>query len=299
MMPLRPADTSGVPAMPVTYRSGTPADAATAGAICYEAFKSIAGRHAFPADFPSADAATGLLSLLLARSDVYSVVAEMNGRIVGSNFLWENGVIAGVGPITIDPSAQNEGVGRRLMVEVLKRAKQRNFAGVRLVQAAYHSRSLSLYAKLGFDAREPLSNVQGPPLHVAVPGCAVRAARAADADDCNALCRRVHGHDRAGDLAEAIADGSATVVERAGRITGYATVVGFFGHAVAETNDDLKALIAAADGFAGPGFLVPTRNGGLLRWCLANGLRVVQPLTLMSAGLYNAPAGAFLPSILY
>ena len=285
--------------MSVAYRPGTPADAAEAGTICFQAFKSIAGRHAFPADFPSAEIAIDLLSALLTRSDVYSIVAERDGRVVGSNFLWENGVIAGVGPITIDPAAQNEGVGRRLMIEVLERAQRRAFPSVRLVQAAYHARSLSLYTKLGFDAREPLSAMQGPPVRVAVPGHAVRAARASDADACNAVCRRIHGHDRTGDLADAIAQGSATVVERAGRITGYATLLGFFGHAVGETNDDLKALIGAADGFHGPGFLLPTRNGELLRWCLGNGLRVVQPMTLMSVGLYNEPAGAFLPSILF
>ena len=37
----------------------------------------------------------------------------------------------------------------------------------------------------------------------------------------------------------------------------------------------------------------------MVRWCLEHGLRVTQPLTLMSRGLYNEPAGAFLPSILY
>jgi len=42
---------------------------------------------------------------------------------------------------------------------------------------------------------------------------------------------------------------------------------------------------------------VPTRNSDLFRWCLANGLRVVQPMTLMSMGLYNQSAGPFLPSI--
>jgi GNAT superfamily N-acetyltransferase len=103
-----------------------------------------------------------LVASLLSRGDIYSVVAEVDGRVVGSNFLWENGAIAGVGPITIDPSAQNVAVGRRLMEEVLRRAKERNDAGVRLVQAAYHNRSLSLYTKLGFDVREPLSNLQGP-----------------------------------------------------------------------------------------------------------------------------------------
>ena len=110
---------------------------------------------------------------------------------------------------------------------------------------------------------------------------------------------RVHGVARSTDLTHSIAQGSAVVAERSGRITAYATLLGFFGHATAETNDDLFALIAAADTFAGPGILVPTRNATLLRWCLANGLRVVQPLNLMSLGLYNAPAGAFLPSILF
>jgi hypothetical protein len=58
-------------------------------------------------------------------------------------------------------------------------------------------------------------------------------------------------------------------------------------------------MIAAADEFAGAGILVPSRNSELFRWCLANGLRVVQPMTLMSLGLYNEPRGAFLPSVLY
>jgi hypothetical protein len=109
-----------------------------------------------------------------------------------------------------------------------RRSRCPAFPSVRLVQAAYHARSLSLYAKLGFDAREPLSAMQGPPVRVAVPGHAVRAARASDADACNAVCRRIHGHDRTGDLADAIAQGSATVVERAGRITGYATLARLF-----------------------------------------------------------------------
>ena len=66
-----------------------------------------------------------------------------------------------------------------------------------------------------------------------------------------------------------------------------------------ETNEDLKALIGAAPAFGGPGFLVPTRNGDLLRWCLEQGLRITQTMTLMSVGLYNEPQGAWLPSIAY
>jgi len=92
---------------------------------------------------------------------------------------------------------------------------------------------------------------------------------------------------------------TALVVERGGQITGYASSLAFISHATAETNLDLQALIASADSFGGPGILAPSRNSALLRWCLANGLRVVQPMTLMAVGLYNEPAGAWLPSILF
>jgi hypothetical protein len=89
------------------------------------------------------------------------------------------------------------------------------------------------------------------------------------------------------------------VVEREGRVTGYSSALAFFGHSAAETNTDLQAMIASVDSFGGSGILVPTRNAALFQWCLANGLRIVQPLTLMSVGLYNEPQGAWLPSILY
>ena len=89
------------------------------------------------------------------------------------------------------------------------------------------------------------------------------------------------------------------MVEHDDRITGYSTGLAFFGHTVGESNEDLKALIGSASEFAGPGILVPLSNSELVGWCLANGLRVIQLMTLMTIGLYNEPAGAWLPSILY
>jgi predicted N-acetyltransferase YhbS len=285
--------------MNVTLRPGNAEDAQRCGTICYEAFKMIAEQHHFPSDFSSPEVATELLAGLFAHPGFYAVVAEEDGRVVGSNFLDERSTVAGIGPITVDPAVQNRAVGRQLMQHVLDRVKQRHFPGVRLVQAAYHNRSLSLYAKLGFVAREPLSTMQGAPLATQIPGYTVRPATERDLDACNQVCVKVHGHDRRGELLDAIKQGTATLVEHGGRITGYATPVAFFGHAVGETNEELKALIGAAPAFPGPGFLLPTRNGELFRWCLDHGLRVVQPVTLMSVGLYNEPAGAFLPSVLY
>jgi hypothetical protein len=120
-----------------------------------------------------------------------------------------------------------------------------------------------------------------------------------DVDACNKLCLKVHGHDRGPELLEAVRQGTATVVEHDGRVSGYTTMIGFFGHTVGESNEELKALISASLDFPGPGFLLPTRNSEVLRWCLEQGLRIVQPMTLMSLGLYNEPRGAFMPSILY
>jgi hypothetical protein len=218
---------------------------------------------------------------------------------VGSNFLDERNPISGVGPITVDPELQNDGAGRALMHAVMRRSVERGFVGLRLVQSAYHCRSLGLYIKLGFQAREQLACFQGPAIGKVIPGHAVRPATADDLAACNRLCFQVHGHERGGELADAVAQGLATVVERDERITGYASMVAFFGHTVGETHDDVKALIAAAPFFAGPGFLVPTRNAVLMRWCLEAGLRITQTMTLMSIGLYNQPDGAWLPSVTY
>jgi len=285
--------------MNISLRPGNAADANACGEICYKAFKDIAGQHNFPPDFPNPESAIGLMNYIFSDAGAWSVVAESEGQIVGSNFLWEDVFIAGVGPITVDPNIQNISVGRKLMERVLQRVQEQKFAGVRLVQAAYHNRSLSLYSKLGFDVREPLSQMQGASLGMNFPAYNVRPAKEVDLDSCNQLCFRIHGHTREQELRGAIKAGTASVVENEGKITGYSTQVGFFGHAVAESNDGLKAIIGASANFSGPGFLLPSRNAEMLRWCLANGLRIVQPMTLMSKGFYNEPAGAFLPSVLY
>jgi predicted N-acetyltransferase YhbS len=286
----------------ITLRAASGRDVEALSTICFDAFKGINDRHGFPSDFASVDAARGLMQHMLGQPEqVYSVVAEADGRVVGSNFLWQGDVVAGVGPITVDPAAQAASVGRQLMEAVLERARERRFAGVRLVQAAFNTRSMSLYTKLGFDVREPLVCLQGDPrgLRAPAPGLSVRKAAEGDVDTCADLSRRIHGHDRTAELVAAIAQGKATVAMRGGSVAGYATDIGFFGHAVGLTNHELMALIAGAEQISGPGLLLPSRNGEVFRWCLAGGLKVVQPMTLMSLGLYNVPRGAFLPSILF
>lgn len=283
----------------ITIRRAKPEDAPECGRICFEAFRKINTEHNFPPEMPSAEMGQGFLKMMFSNPSFYGVVAEAGGRIIGSNCLDERGPIVGIGPITIDPALQNAGAGRLLMQAVLDRAAELKAPGVRLVQATFHSRSLSLYTKLGFDVRELLVVMSGAPLRRLVDGCVVRRAEKADAAACDQLCAAVHGHTRSGEVLDAIQQGHASVVERERRITGYTTDLGYFGHAVGESNRDLQALIGAAEEFSGPGIMLPARNATLFRWCLENGLRTVQPNTLMTKGLYSEPAGAWIPSILF
>ncbi|HUA34826.1 MAG TPA: GNAT family N-acetyltransferase [Candidatus Binataceae bacterium] len=286
--------------MDITLRAGKPEDSQECGRIAYEAFRAIAEEHGFPPDFPSPEVASTVVSHMLRHPQTYSVVAESGGKIIGSNFMDERAIIGGIGPISVDPEVQNSGAGKAMMLNALERVAKRGFPGVRLVQSAYHMRSLSLYTKIGFDPRETLSVFHGPALNVSIEGFKVRDAARKDLDACDELCRYVHGFERGSELSDAINRGGiAKVVERGGRITGYTTSIAFGGYSVGESNDDIQALIGATREFDKPGFLVPSCNAELMRWCLARGLRVIMQMTLMTIGLYNEPRGAYLPSILF
>jgi GNAT superfamily N-acetyltransferase len=283
----------------VRIRQAVAADVGACAQICYDAFTVINREHNFPPELPSPEAAAGFLGMLFSHPGFYCVVAEVDGRVVGSNCLDERSTIAGLGPITVDPSVQNRSIGRTLMKAIMDRASERGFPGLRLLQATFHNRSLSLYTKLGFDPRELMVVMHGNAIGERIEGCNVRPATLEDIDPANQVCESVHGHNRAAELRDAIQQGTALVVERQGRITGYAAGFGYLGHAVGESNVELKALISAIPEFPRPGIIVPARNADLFRWCLTKQLRVFQPMTLMTIGLYNEPRGAYLPSVLY
>ena len=287
--------------MEITLRPAAPGDAGECGRIIYEAFEGISGRHGFRPDFPSVEVATGFVSGFIADPSVYGVVAEGGGRVVGSNFLSEWDSIRGVGPITVDTGVQARGTGRRLMEAVVERG--RTAAGVRLVQDTYNTASLSLYASLGFDVKEPLAMLEGGVEGDVPAGFEVRRMREEDLGEVNNLCRRVHGFDRAGELKSLWPGLNPFVAVRAGRVTAYASAPNSWplGHAVAEADEEMQALLAGASAQSGAplSFLLPTRQAELFRWCLGQGLRVVKTMTLMSMGEYVEPRGSFITSVLY
>ena len=294
------AETTTTAPQAVTLREATPADAEECARICFEAFGGLHDHHRFPRDFPALEAASGVISVFIGHPSIWGVVAEHDGRIVGSNFLDERDPIRGVGPITIDPQHQSTGVGRRLMEAVMERG--RGAAGVRLLQDAFHMRSLSLYASLGFEVKESVVVISGKPRSEPVGGGEVRPITEDDLEHCEALCKKVHGFERTNELRDAMQAFAPFVAIREGRITAYASNVTFWpmAHGVAESDEDMKALLlGAAAAVEEPiAFLVPIRSG-LFRWCLAEGLRLVKPMNLMAVGEYHEPSGSWFPNVLY
>ena len=189
------------------------------------------------------------------------------------------------------------------MEEVIARGAEAR--GIRLFQDSFNMQSLALYASLGFEVREPAVVMSGTPKSGPPGGIQVRALEESDVEECERLCLSVHGFERTSELRDAIQTPalSPVVAVRDGRITAYATTLTFFpaAYAVAETEDDMRALVtgALAAGDEPASFLLPTRQAGLLRWCLSEGLRPVKPMTYMTLGEYREPDGGWIPSVLY
>ena len=279
------------------------ADAEVCGKIGYQAHKAISSAHGYPSEQPSIEFAVGMIKTLLANRNSWGVLAERDGRILGSIFLhvFPPSPVSAIGPLTVEPSAEG-GIGRALMEAALMETRKRGYDQVRLVQSPSHLRSFVLYTKCGFALREPLFLMHGNPTASSLEKKKydVRAAGPQDITVCNEICMSAHGFSRELELGQAIDQQVANVAtNNTGNVIGYAAGIGFFGHAVAKTNEVLKSLIANAPAILGPGFFVPARNYHLLRWLLDTGFRIIWPANMMTVGKYQDPTVPFLPSIAY
>lgn len=286
--------------MTIQIRSMRPEDVEICGRICYEAFAGIAEKHNFRKDFPVPEAAIELMRMLLENPAAFNVVAESDGKVIGSNHLAEFDAIRAVGPITVDPNAQAKGAGRMLMEAVIERG--RSARGIRLLQDSFNAASLSLYASLGFDVKEPVVIIEGAVRGEVPAEFDVRPIRDEDHESCAELCRSVHGFDRFNELMHVPPMPHPFVALRNGRITAYIAAPQFWAinHAVAESERDMQALLLGAGNHCEQlSFILPTRQTALFRWLLKQGMKVIKPMTLMSMGEYQEPRGCYLPSVGY
>lgn len=270
------------------------------GRICFEAFRHVSEGHGFERDFPDAETAAKVIGLILSLPRSFGIAVQVGERLVGSNFLLLTDRVAGVGPITVDPAWHGRRIGRRLMEAALARAREDGFARVRLMQDSFNTASLSLYASLGFDVREPIGMMQAAP--ATGPDSAVRLAGPEDLPVLEALCVRSYRVNRQNELAAWLARGIPVLVrEVQGRIRGY-LVPGKLGHGVAETEADALSLIRQISRYAPAGmnnFFCPLRNTSLYRAALRSGCRLSKVMTLMTIGPYEEPMPVWMPSIAF
>jgi predicted N-acetyltransferase YhbS len=277
-----------------------PKHAKELGSICFEAFKDLQDRGCGTRDFPTAEIAQQVLRMLVERDDFYSVSALDDGRLVGSNFLSLMDPIAGVGPITVGPSYQGQGVGRALMQNVMDHAQHNNIEQVRLFHDSFNLASLSLYASMGFDMKDSVALMQATPATEA--DNSVRPITEPDLPAIEELSKRIYKNSRRNEVAAATPYGFATFLrERQGQVTGY-LLPGNFGHGVAETEEDALALVGEAARrlpSEATHFFCPLSEGSFYRKALQAGCRAIKVMNYMTLGPYEHPDEVWMPSVLY
>lgn len=268
--------------------------------ICHLAFDTLHLRHNVSRDVPSEEVGQLIIGGVLHRPDYIGVVAVENGQIIGSNFLLFADEVCGVGPITVDPTVQSKGVGRRLMQWVIDEARRRRGASahVRLFQEAVNTTSLSLYTSLGFNWRDAGALMHPKPAEIADPS--VRPMVVSDLSHVERLSTAHYGFSRAKDAARLLdMQFPAFVRERHGKVVAY-QVATLFGHASAETNDDLLALASQTARLVPPPMavvIVPMSQTALFRSALSAGFRVAKVLNYMSLETFRPFSGPSFPSI--
>jgi predicted N-acetyltransferase YhbS len=286
--------------MNLIIRSIEQKDVESCGKIGYEAHKTISSAHGYPSEQSSEEFGIGLIRMLLGNPNSWGVLAERQGKVLGSVFLHEfpPSPVAVIGPLTVHPSAEG-GIGRKLMDAALIQAHRQKHDQIRLVQSPSHIRSFVLYTKCGFTLREPLFLMQGQPLKCDNNRSARLVLDDNDISLCNELCKSAYGFSRDMELRQAIDQGVAVMIEQDSVVKGYAAGIGMLCHAVAKSNEDLKTLIGNASTILGPGFFVPARNHEIINWLLENGFKIGWPANLMTIGPYQEPLMPFLPSLAY
>jgi len=270
------------------------------GRICYEAFKSLYDRHHLPLDVPSAALARQVLGMMVSRSDFYSVVALLDGQVVGSNFLSLSDPVAGIGPVTVEPCHQGKNIGLALMQNVMDPGRRRGTERIRLLQETINVGSLSLYASMGFDSREEVAYLQAAAAPAEDPS--VRPVTDQDLPVVEQLSADIYQASRRNEVAAAIRYGFSPLSrQRDGRITGY-LIPGLFGHGVAESVDDACALVGEMPRRLpreAARFFCPVRQADFFRRVLKMGCRAIKVWTLMTLGPYEPPSEVWMPSVLY
>ena len=285
--------------MSIQIRVTAPSDIEACAFVMRRAFTEMNRAYGYAnIELPGPQAAHVAAKHYIGHPGFYGIAAHSGENIVGCAFVDERSEIPGVVFVGVDPNVQGRRVGRQLMQAVLERAS--DAASVRLLQYAFDGRSLALCSSLGFRVREPIVLLVGRIATAPDHTYRIRLMHESDLSGCAALSEKVFGFRRVDELRDAVRTDRPFVALRDGRIVAYMARPKN-GHAVAITDAAMTALLSGmCEMLDGPlSLLVPARHFKLFHWCLAAGMRIEKPLTLMVLGEYQEPTGCYLTSLAY
>jgi GNAT superfamily N-acetyltransferase len=295
--------------IPFRIRRVSAADLPSIGSILYEAFNQVFARHGYPPPVPTREAGETLVSAYHDYDPSACFVAVRDDRLVGSAFFHRRGRRAGVGPVTVDPACQGEGIGRLLMERVIEELS--DCSSIRLFQDAFNQQSFSLYVRLGFQVKDVMAVLRaepGPASFAVPPGIPgiIRPMTVGDVPTVAARDTELTGLERSRDLDYLRERGPGFVLEGAdGAIRGYSASfrIGdnlFLGPAAAPDAGGLYALLDATFRFMKPRVVtvrVAARPGEVMASLLESGFRVRSIGTYMVRGEYDEPSGVSLSAL--
>lgn len=219
------------------------------------------------------------------------IIAEENGRIIGTAMWWPYGdAFATCGGIIVSPAMQGRGLGRALMAHLLEAT------GERAVLLSSTEAGRRLYQSFGFEVVGAAIQHQAQLSAAAriAPTEADKTVRKARAEDLPAMTeidRHAFGSDRTRLIKEFSRIGTAAVIDRGGVIHGFAMCRPFgrgyaVGPVIARTGDDARLLIRYfVNEKAGEFLRVDvTGDAGLGDWLTEQGLPEISVETIMIRG---------------
>lgn len=292
----------------LTVREATKADVAAAAQIFHDSFNSFNASVGLPPEWPNVEFCQQAVGGFVQHPGYYAIVAEEDHVVVGSNFLEMHDDATAPGPISVSNQAQNSGIGRILMQDVITLSERMGKKSIRLVQVANNAKSFGLYATLGFETKELLTAIVGISSEREDYGFTIRPMQNDDVEPCASLYEATNHISRKNDIAFSLHPASpfspVVAVDAQGTIAAYSTGFFLLGHTVATSEAALKALINSVSGQQAPQPLLmhlPTRlYPQIAMWALDHGLKVLRQEILMVKGKYHDPSlHIYLPGMAY
>jgi ribosomal protein S18 acetylase RimI-like enzyme len=291
--------------MSLTIRAPKVSDIDPCGRIMFEGFKKINESRGYEnIEVPDPRIGRQLAAFCIKNPSYWGAVAELDGKVVGSTFTDErNKEICGYASISVDTSIQGRGIGSRLVNAAFERSRSRGSKCIRFLQHTFNNYSLGLYTTLGFKVKELVVLLGSKIMERGSRDIEIRKMTSGDLNECAALCKKVYGFERTGELRDSLYLFNPFVALRDGNITAYVSSPDTWcqNHGVAETDNDMITLLQGIRSeMTKPLYIfVPAKQTEFFRKCLDMGWRLVKPFTLMSIGKYHQPKGCYLTSIVY